>query len=243
MKKTICIVAILCAVISGVFAQRVGVIQEMTGEVELKPAGTSVFVPAVTGSEVAQDTIVSTGFKGTAIITVGSSTIAVRPLTRLSLSEIQLSSGNENLNLNLQAGRVRVDVKPPEGTKTNFTVQSPSATASVRGTIFEFDTLNLKVLEGTVAFHGKGGKIQMPVPAGTQTTLSREGKAVDPVDVTKAAVQPAPPAGKNTTGGGTTASQPTRIRDSGRGTGGGNKGPDEGDKSPPEYDINVDINY
>jgi hypothetical protein len=211
MKKALFITTMLCMIVLGAFAQRAGVIQEMTGEVELKAAGASAFATARVGSEVAQDTIVSTGFKGTAIITVGSTTILVKPLTRLSLSEIQLSSGNENLNLNLQAGRVRVDVKPPEGTKTNFTVQSPSATASVRGTSFEFDTLNLKVHEGTVAFLGKGGKIQTSVPAGFSTTLNKDGGVIDPVEAAKTVVQPAPPPGTNSTGG-MSPTQPTIIK-------------------------------
>jgi hypothetical protein len=245
MKKTLCIAAMLCAVVFGAFAQKAGVIQEMAGEVELKAAGASSFSPARVGSEVSQDTVVSTGFKGTAIIAVGSTTIAVKPLTRLSLSEIQLSSGSENLNMNLQTGRVRVDVKPPEGTKTNFTVQSPSATASVRGTVFEFDTLNLKVHEGNVAFLGKGGKIQTSVPAGFTTTLNKNGGAIDPTVVAKAAVQPASPPGKNATGRGAGASKPAGVKGGGGngGTNGGGNGPGGGNNGPSEGDIGIDVTY
>jgi len=59
--------------------------------------------------------------------------------------------------MNLQAGRVRVDVNPPAGSKAALSVSSPSATASVRGTSFTFDTRNVRVREGTVAFKGKVG--------------------------------------------------------------------------------------
>jgi hypothetical protein len=165
MKKTICnfyckqflLPAILLAGINFyAFAQN-GVIKEITGTVELKPAGTDVFVPAADGAQVKADTIISTGFKSTAIVEVGSAVIAVRPLTRLTLTEISASQGTETINVNLQAGRVRVDVKPPAGTKASFSVSSPSATASVRGTRFDFDTRNLRVLEGTVAFKGRKG--------------------------------------------------------------------------------------
>jgi len=225
MKKVICIAAVLCAILSGVFAQGTGVIKELTGEVELKPAGTNAFVPAHVGSEVAQNTVVSTGFKGTAIITVGSSTITVRPLTRLSLSELQVSSGAENLNMNLQAGRVRVDVKPPEGTKTNFTVQSPSATASVRGTSFEFDTHNLNVIEGTVSFQGLRGAAR-PVSAGFRSNLDRDGATADQSDISKSNVMPPPPAGIDSAGGGKSAPIPTGI-------GGGSK----------SGDVSIDVGY
>jgi len=197
MKKVFFVVLMMCAAFA-VFAQNTsrltGVIRELTGEVELKPAGATAFTPARVGSEVAQNTVVSTGFKGTAIIAIGSSTITVKPLTRLTLSEIQESANAENVNLNLQAGRVRVDVKPPEGTRANFTVQSPSATASVRGTSFDFDTLNLNVFEGTVAFAGGSG-VTVPVAAGFASYVGTMGSAANPQETKREGLHPLPPVG------------------------------------------------
>ena len=203
MKKSLCAALLFAAMVLCIGAQN-AVIRELTGEVELKPAGASSFSPARAGSEVAQDTIVSTGFRSTAIIAAGSSVITVRPLTRLSLSEIQETSGTENMSVNLQSGRVKVDVKPPAGMKANFKVQSPSATASVRGTSFEFDTRSLKVTEGRVSFAGSRGA-PMAVSAGSQTHLGDEGKAVDPVQVAEASLQPPPPAGADPGGASTPA--------------------------------------
>jgi hypothetical protein len=155
MKKTIfaCLLAgiSLCA-----FAQN-AVIKDLFGTVELKPAGAAAFIPATAGAQVMPDTVISTGFKSTALVEVGSAVIAVRPLTRLTLTEISASYGAENLNVNLQAGRVRVDVNPPAGAKASLTIVSPIATASVRGTSFYFDTMNVSVREGTVAFKGSKG--------------------------------------------------------------------------------------
>jgi hypothetical protein len=74
--------------------------------------------------------------------------------------------GTETLNMNLQAGRVRVDVNPPAGLKASLKVTSPTATASVRGTSFFFDTMNVSVSEGTVAFKGNSG-YTVQVPAGS----------------------------------------------------------------------------
>ena len=197
MKKVLPVVFMMCAGLA-VFAQNgnrmTGIIRELSGEVELKPAGTSAFTPAKVGSEVERDTIVSTGFKGMAVIAVGSSTITVKPLTRLSLAEIQQNSSAENLNLNLQAGRVRVDVKPPEGTRTNFTVQSPSATASVRGTSFDFDLKNVKVFEGTVSFTGANG-ISVPVTGGFSSYAGNTIGAVNPYEAKKQELEPLPPIG------------------------------------------------
>jgi len=176
-----------------------GIIRELSGDVELKTAGSSVFVPAQQGSQVAQDTIVSTGFRSTAIIAVGSSVITVRPLTRLTLSEIQSSSGTENLNVNLQAGRVRVDVKPPAGTRANTTIQSPSATASVRGTAFEMDILNLDVIEGSVAFNGRDGT-RVLVGGGSSSAITSAGSAENPRSLDTAKLAPSSPVGTSTAG-------------------------------------------
>ena len=146
MKKTsaVFVLFFLLNTGMGLFAQS-GTIREISGTVELKHAGTSDFVAASIGDRVNQDTVISTGFRSTALVEVGSTVIAVRPLTKLSLTEISSSGGAENLNVSLQTGRVRVDVNPPAGTRASMTVSGPSATASVRGTSFSFDGRNVSV--------------------------------------------------------------------------------------------------
>ncbi|GHV85772.1 iron dicitrate transporter FecR [Spirochaetia bacterium] len=178
MKKTF-VAAMMMILGAAVFAQT-GVIKELAGTVELKRSGAAAFTPARAGDTVAKDTIVSTGFKSSAIITVGSSVITVRPLTSLSFSDISAQAGTETLNVNLQAGRVRVDVSPPVGTRARMSVQGPSATASVRGTSFEFDTSNLQVLEGTVAFEGNRGETVL-VRAGSTSRIDADGRVVHPL--------------------------------------------------------------
>jgi len=193
MKKIIFAVIFTSIVVFTVSGQT-GVIKELTGEVEIKPAGASAFVPATAGAQIALNTIVSTGFRSTAIIAIGSSLLTVRPLTRLSLAEIQSSSNTESVNVNLQAGRVKVDVKPPAGTKTNLKVQSPSATASVRGTSFEFDTVNLDVYEGRVVFGSITGAPAI-VDAGKASFVNVDGTTADPSSVEDTSLLPQSPVG------------------------------------------------
>jgi hypothetical protein len=177
MKKAFLVVLLFAVAVYGIFAQT-GMIRELSGEVELKVAGSNTFVAAKVGDAVAQNTIVSTGFRSTAIIAIGSSVITVRALTRLSLAEIQSSQGTETVNVNLQAGRVRVDVTPPSGARADFSVQSTNATASVRGTSFEFDTLNLTVNEGTVAYSGASGLVTL-VNAGRTNSIGTDNEPVN----------------------------------------------------------------
>ena len=191
---------------SGIFAQT-GIIRELSGTVELKNAGSLSFIPAQKGDTLSQDTIISTGFKSTALIELGSAIITVRPLTRLTLTQIQTSQGNETINVNLQAGRVRVDVSPPAGTRTAMSVSSPIATASVRGTGFDFDTRTVKVNHGTVSFKGNKG-MGLLVNSGSSSRVEENGKAADPIQMRMAGLQPPAPVGTDSTSsaaGGSTA--------------------------------------
>jgi len=149
MKKAIFALLLISTATLG-FAQK-ALIKDLTGTVELKLSGSSDFISAGVGAEVAQDTIISTSFKSTALVQAGSAVITVRPLTRLTLTEIQAS----------------------------LSVSSPTATASVRGTSFEFDTRNLRVHSGTVVFMGKWG-YQVSVQEGRASVVTASGTASAP---------------------------------------------------------------
>ena len=179
LKKLIIGLVIFFIASTAIFAQSSpqAVIREMSGTVELKTSNSSNWVAAKAGDRIEKSTMVSTGFKSTAILSVGSSTIVVRPLTRLSLEELMTQDQTEKINVSLNTGRVRVEINAPAGGKTSATFQSPSATASVRGTIFEFDTQNLIVKEGTVAFSGASKRPVLVDGGGTSYADDRSGRA------------------------------------------------------------------
>ena len=166
-----------------VFAQDPGAsIRDMTGTVELKASGSANWVPAKAGDRIEKATIISTGFKSMATLAIGSTTLTVRPLTRLSLEELLNQDGAETINIALSSGRVRADVKPPAGSRAEFTVRTPPATASVRGTIFDLDYNSIWVLEGTVGYAGNFGNGRpVQVSAGQSTTVTESGSAMQPL--------------------------------------------------------------
>ncbi|MDR2923699.1 MAG: FecR family protein [Treponema sp.] len=178
-----------------------GMIKELSGTVEIKLPGTEDFAAAKTGDRISPDTVISTGFKSSALIEAGSALITVRPLTRLTLKEISSSRDSENLTMNLRAGRVRVELTPPAGTKASMSVSSPVATASVRGTKFELDTRNIHVEKGSVAFKGSRGGITR-VNAGSRSRLDNSNKVYNPVDARNSELQPRAPVGTDSTGSG-----------------------------------------
>jgi hypothetical protein len=211
MKKMFLAIIILIAAAYGAFAQNsspngAGVIQSLTGDVQIKTANASAFTAAGVGTQIARDTIVSTGFRSTAVIAIGNSVITVQPLTRLTLAEIQSSQETETINIDLQAGRVRVEVTPPAGARADFTVQTPSATASVRGTSFEIDADTITVYEGTVTYSGTSGTAAM-VNIGRTSFVQTDGRPADPISIAANTILPSAPVGSTGTPTGTDTKQ------------------------------------
>jgi hypothetical protein len=171
------------------------VIQEINGTVEVKAPGATVWNPARRGQELERNTVISTGFKSGAVIGLGNSTLQVQSLTRLSLEELIRIGTTEKVDVSLRAGRIRAEVKPPVGGATEFTVRSPSATASVRGTIFEFDGIRLSVDDGRVHVTG-GDRSGAYVGAGGQVLTDIEtGRMASAAETAREALAPALPAG------------------------------------------------
>jgi hypothetical protein len=69
--------------------------------------------------------------------------LLVQPLTRLTLDELIRRGDRNTAGITLRSGRVRAEVTPPSE-ETDFTVRTPSATASVRGDIYEEDGIYLE---------------------------------------------------------------------------------------------------
>jgi hypothetical protein len=171
------------------------VIKEVSGTVETKAPGAAEWKAAAAGQELDTASLISTGFRGTALITIGNSTVTVQPLTRLSLEEIRFKQNGEIVALNLRTGRIRADVKPPVGQVINFSIRSPTVTASVRGTVFEFDGLRLNVEEGRVHL-GSQTVTGAYIGAGHSTVADPEtGKTMAAIDRVKEDLVPALPAG------------------------------------------------
>jgi ferric-dicitrate binding protein FerR (iron transport regulator) len=76
-----------------------------------------------------------------------------------------------------------------------FTVRSPVATASVRGTSFEFNGIQLRVDEGRVHLRG-GNQSGSYVGAGHQARADIEsGRTVSAAETLREELAPSPPAG------------------------------------------------
>lgn len=179
MKRLIivCTLAVI-AVVSAAAASADATIVELAGKVEVQLPG-KAWKAAKVGDVLAKGTLVSTGFKSSAVLKVAGSTITVKPVTRLSLEEILATEKGSQTQLFLMAGRVKAEVTPQAGQTTEFQVKSPTATASVRGTGFEFDGLNLIVEHGAVSLLTPSG-MSRSVAAGEFCYIAQDGSVSQP---------------------------------------------------------------
>ena len=172
-----------------VFGQQ-AIIQEFTGTVEIQKAGTTAWEPVTQGQTISVNTLISTGFRSSALVRIGSTLLTVRPLTRMSITELGSREGTETLNVALQAGRVRADINPPAGTRTSGKIIAPVATASTRGTVFEVDTFRLWVIEGAIEYSGVSGS-PVIVDAGRRSYVNEQtGRAALPLETYIADLRP-----------------------------------------------------
>ena len=192
MKKCLGILILCIAGISSLSAAVLtATITEVAGKVECKLPGKG-WQSAKTGDVLPAGSLISTGFKSTAILKTEAATLTVKPVTRLSLEELVKSEGTTKTQMFLMAGRVRAEVTPKDGEKAEFKIKSPTATASVRGTGFEFDGQNLFVDHGTVQLEAESGiGIPQSVSGGQFSTISQTGTVTPPIAVATTSISAA----------------------------------------------------
>ena len=179
MKRALLIALVLaCAVTFSVSAQ--AVVKEFAGKVEVKVAGGD-WKPVDLQMVVPKGASVSTGFNSKLVLQIGSTTLTVRPLTRMLLEEIVKKENTQTTSLVLTVGKVRADVKSTEGERTDFKLKGPASTAAVRGTVFDYDGWQLVVEQGVVQFFNLLNQVQ-PVSAGEQTSTDGYTRPVPPVE-------------------------------------------------------------
>lgn len=184
MKKILGMLVLCFAGISFITAAELtATITEIAGKVECK-LPQQEWQTAKVGDVLPAGSLISTGFKSTAILKTESATLTVKPVTRLSLEDLVKSEGTTKTQMFLMAGRVKAEVTPKSGEKADFKIKSPTATASVRGTGFEFDGKNLLVDHGAVQFEAESGVgVAQVVAAGELSSVSSTGSVSVPVAV------------------------------------------------------------
>lgn len=172
MKKYILII-LFFALTTFLFADITAVIKEVSGKVEIMVPGGS-WKKASEGMKINKGDSISTGFRSKAILALGASQVVVKQLTRMELAELVEKEGTVRTGLNLRVGKIRAKVRTTAGLRQDFRLTSPVSTAAVRGTDFEYDGVNLTVIEGTVEFANTLGQRRF-VEAGAVSQILEAG--------------------------------------------------------------------
>ena len=173
MKKILISLAMLFSITS-LFS--VATVKDFYGRVKVKYDGDSVWSRIELGQELPSNATISTGFNSQVVLDLGNATLDVLPLTRMTITKITESQDTIATSLFLQGGKIKADVGHVSGKVNDFKIKSPVATASVRGTAFEFSGNTLKVLRGVVAFGA-------PKKKSLEGSVSDEGAEDEPEGV------------------------------------------------------------
>lgn len=158
MKKLILSV-ILSALAFSSFAMQATVVSTK-GKAEVQTGGSWIALKA--GDTLDQGSVIQTGFKSEIILKIKESTVTVAPLSRITLQTLAEreglngAQGKDETSIFLDTGSLRSNVQKSADRRVGFTVRSPVATASVRGTVFDmkarYRSVNLSTIQGSVAF-------------------------------------------------------------------------------------------
>lgn len=182
MKKLICL--FLFSFLVGTFSfasNEVAIVNSVVGKVEIQL--NENWVQIKNGDILTPGTVISTGFRSSAVLYIGKSLIEVRALTRLTIEEIVEQNQNYNTTMFLDAGNIKADIKKSDNKRVGFKVRTSVATASVRGTSGEIYS------DGTlVCFSGKWA-ITPPEPRGTKTVITKEANSTEQIENTDEVAQ------------------------------------------------------
>lgn len=110
---------------------------EVRGDVKHAPEGSEDWVEAKVDDEYPEQTVILTGVRSSVKLQVGTddtyTAVVVEPATRTLISEAYTTADSKRVNLGVGYGRIRAGVVEG-GLKSSFTVESPVATLSKRGT-------------------------------------------------------------------------------------------------------------
>ena len=136
MRRTLLKIMAVSLMFAGSFAfadALDAVVVSSAGKVEVQN-GTQ-WVPVKEGDVLKKGSVVQTGFKSELVLKVKESNMKISQLTRMVIENLSAGSDKDDTRIFIDTGSVRSEVNRSGARKVGFTVRSPVATASVRGTI------------------------------------------------------------------------------------------------------------
>ncbi len=158
-------VFICCSFVFSANAKVVAAISTLKGLVMVKPVGSRKYIPAYKGQMLKNGEWVKTK-EGVfvAIVFLDGSNIKIQQKTEVKITSYRMTAKDLKTNLEMSKGQAWSDVAE-QGAGGEFTITTPTAVASVKGTEFDLEydiekgETTLIVLAGEVEFAGELGTI------------------------------------------------------------------------------------
>lgn len=144
--------------------------------------------------------VVQTGFRSGAVLKIKNSTVNVDALTRMTVEQLSENADKDTVRVFVKTGKVSSDVQQTNSKKVGFTVRTPVATASVRGTEFSventFSSTQVETARGKVAvWTGKNSESVSSGEGGSAAEQNEQAESTDGVADTGASFEAAPHGG------------------------------------------------
>lgn len=188
-KLFLCLTLILFATLCFAQSRNIQVVSAV-GKVEKQQDG--LWVPVQVGEVLSKGTLISTGFRSSATLKFEGSVISVSALSRLTIAELLENENSRDTSVFLDAGKIKADIKTSDNKRVSFTVRTPIATASVKGTAGLVsalgDVVSYENVWATTVVNPDGTEStkQIPVSQGMHLSLSANVGSDSPVTLTLA---------------------------------------------------------
>jgi len=150
------------------------------GKVELNKNDT--WVALKVGDEITNSDTISTGFQSEAKIEYKGSIMSLGALTRITLEKLSSSESKDDVSVYLKTGAVRSKVTHPQGKRVSYTVKTPVAVASVRGTDFTVTSNgHISCSDGAVAVYANKDRYNASKKSSSRSESEEETEVVDTI--------------------------------------------------------------
>ena len=158
----------------------VAVVKIVEGTVETRPALGQPWVPVKAGDSLAEGADIRTGFRARCVLEMNKNALQVGPLAVSRIDELRRDGETVRTRILLKQGSTETNVEKKNGVKNDFTIVTPTATLSVRGT----NDVQASFFPGFGGNYGLGGSGLINVTSnftGTQTGVLPGGSTNDNV--------------------------------------------------------------
>ena len=183
----------------------------VSGDVEYSADNGKTFKPLVPGTIIQEGWVIMTGFDSSARLDFGYGSLTIFQTTSFRVDQFSSAKNLKKTQLNLQIGRIAARVHHTDAIRGDFSVTTPTANASVRGSemIVDYSTdtgeTSVYVTEDAAFVKGTKDKAEVTVPQGSSVVVPKAGKASKPAAFVAADLPPMPSFDPATSGAGPSA--------------------------------------